>query len=160
MSDRFLSIAIDAAWDAMESGGGPFGAVVARGDEVIAVGRNEAEPSHDPTAHAEVMAIRHACRKIGTRDLAGCVLYASCYPCPMCLAAAYWANLREIRFAVTEDEAARHGFDDEFIRLDLALPSPKRRVLLRHVPVGGAERVMEEFSRRQGGYGGEPIGRP
>ena len=97
----------------MEEGGGPFGAVVVRGGEIIGRGVNRVTVTFDPTAHAEVTAIRDACRNIGDFSLQGCELYTSCQPCPMCLCAALWARLDRIYYANTTRQAARAGFDDE-----------------------------------------------
>jgi tRNA(Arg) A34 adenosine deaminase TadA len=111
-----LREAIRLSRERMRQGrGGPFGAVVARDGVIVARGWNAVTSSLDPTAHAEVVAIRRACRKLGTFSLAGCVLYASCEPCPMCLAAAYWGRVDRLVFAATRDDAARAGFDDTFI---------------------------------------------
>ena len=106
--------------------GGPFGAVVARDGTIVARGWNAVTSASDPTAHAEIVAIRRACRKLGTFSLAGCVLYASCEPCPMCLAAAYWARVDRLVFAATRDDAARAGFDDAFIYDQVPLPTAER----------------------------------
>ncbi len=110
---RFVREAIRVARVRMLQGrGGPFGAVVARNGVIVARGWNAVTSGNDPTAHAEVVAIRRACRALGTFSLAGCVLYASCEPCPMCLAAAYWARVDRLVYAATRDDAARAGFDD------------------------------------------------
>lgn len=100
--------------------GGPFGAVVVQNGTVLGKGRNRVLASHDPTAHAEIAAIRDACANLGSHDLTGCVLYTSCYPCPMCLSAAIWANIRTIYYGNTTEDAERIGFRDghiyDFIR--------------------------------------------
>ena len=111
---------------------GPFGAVVARDGIIVARGWNAVTSSLDPTAHAEVVAIRRGCRKLGTFSLAGCVLYASCEPCPMCLAAAYWARVDRLVYAAGRDDAARAGFDDAFIYDQVATAG--RRALASHLP--------------------------
>lgn len=103
--------------------GGPFGAVVAQGGKILAGGCNEVLATNDPTAHAEVVAIRAACRALGSFDLSGCELYTSCEPCPMCLAAAYWARIDRIVFANTRRDAAAIGFGDAFIYRELAKPA-------------------------------------
>jgi len=105
---------------------GPFGAVVARDSEVLGRGFNNVVKSRDPTAHAEIAAIRQACSQLGTHDLSGCTLYASCEPCPMCLGAAYWAGIDCIFYAATRDDAASAGFDDEFLYREVALPPSER----------------------------------
>jgi len=106
--------------------GGPFGAVVARGGRIVAKGWNRVTTGLDPSAHAEIVAIRRACRRLGTFHLDGCVLYASCEPCPMCLAAAYWARVDRIAWAASRQDAAAAGFDDELIYREVALPAPER----------------------------------
>lgn len=110
----------------VENGGGPFGAVIARGGEIIATGVNRVTANCDPTAHAEVSAIRAAAQKLGTFNLAGCDIYSSCEPCPMCLGAIYWARLDRLFYGNTKADAARIGFDDAFIYKELALPLPER----------------------------------
>ena len=109
----------------VENGGGPFGAVIARGGEIIA-GVNRVTANCDPTAHAEVSAIRAAAQKLGTFNLSGCDIYSSCEPCPMCLGAIYWARLDRLFYGNTKADAARIGFDDAFIYKELALPLSER----------------------------------
>jgi len=120
---RFLRLAIELATTHMQAGhGGPFGAVVVKDGVVIAEGWNEVTSANDPTAHAEVQALRKAAAKLGHFELTGCVLYASCQPCPMCLGASYWARVDRLFYAGDSAEAARAGFDDAFIYEDLARP--------------------------------------
>ncbi|MES2387457.1 MAG: nucleoside deaminase [Bacteroidota bacterium] len=108
--------------------GGPFGALIVRNGEIVAQAANNVIAGNDPTAHAEVEAIRAACRKLETFDLSGCEIYTSCEPCPMCLSAIYWARLDKIYYAGTRHDAAAIGFDDEHIYQELALPMDKREV--------------------------------
>lgn len=110
----------------VENGGGPFGAVIARGGEIIATGVNRVTANCDPTAHAEVSAIRAAAQKLGTFNLSGCEIYSSCEPCPMCLGAIYWARLDRLFYGNTKADAARIGFDDAFIYKELTLPLSER----------------------------------
>lgn len=110
----------------VDNGGGPFGAVIARGGEIIATGVNRVTANCDPTAHAEVSAIRAATQKLGTFNLSGCEIYSSCEPCPMCLGAIYWARLDRLFYGNTKADAARIGFDDAFIYKELALPLSER----------------------------------
>jgi tRNA(Arg) A34 adenosine deaminase TadA len=113
----------------MEAGaGGPFGAVIVKDGRIIAEGWNQVTSANDPTAHAEIMAIRNACAALGTFQLPGCSIYASCEPCPMCLGAIYWARLERIYYANTRAEAARIGFDDALIYNEIALPPEARRI--------------------------------
>lgn len=126
---KFLKQAIELA--KKKSGGGdygPFGAVVVMDGQIVGDGYNKVVPSHDPTAHAEVVAIRNACESLGTHDLSKCVLYASCEPCPMCLAATYWARIKRVVYAASRKDAAGAGFDDDFLYKEVALPPQKRAV--------------------------------
>ena len=114
--------------------GGPFGAVVVSNGRVIAEGCNQVTSGIDPTAHAEIVAIRAACRKLGRFDLAGCEIYSSCEPCPMCLAAIYWARLDRVYFANDRDDAARIGFDDAELYRQITLPVDSRSIPMIHLP--------------------------
>lgn len=108
--------------------GGPFGAVILRGEEIIASGQNRVTSSSDPTAHAEIVAIRAACEALGTHSLAGCSIFSSCEPCPMCLAAIHWARLDSLTFAASREDAAKSGFDDELLYRELLLPFDARSI--------------------------------
>lgn len=125
---ELMQRAIDLAVENVRNGGGPFGAVIARGGEIVAEGVNRVTSQHDPTAHAEVQAIRKACSELNTFDFTGLDIYASCEPCPMCLGAIYWAHLDHLYFAGTKDDAARIGFDDAFIYKELPLPIHERKL--------------------------------
>ena len=118
--------AIALSEQSVRNGGGPFGAVVARNGEIIAEASNRVTIDHDPTAHAEVNAIRKAARELDTFDLSGCDIYTSCEPCPMCLGAIYWAHLDRIYYANDRKDAARIGFDDDFIYKEIALTPADR----------------------------------
>ncbi|MCL2711564.1 MAG: nucleoside deaminase, partial [Planctomycetaceae bacterium] len=114
--DSFMQIAVEAARKGMAAGmGGPFGAVVVRDGEVVAVAHNEVLGTNDPTAHAEIVAIRKATATLGRFDLSDCTLYSTCEPCPMCLSAIHWAGIRTLYFGADRHDAAGGGFDDEFI---------------------------------------------
>lgn len=126
--ETFMRRAIALAVENVKNGGGPFGAVITRGDEIIAEGVNRVTAQHDPTAHAEVQAIRKAAERLQTFDLAGCDIYSSCEPCPMCLGAIYWAHLDHLYFAGTKNDAAAVGFDDAFIYKELSLPIHERKL--------------------------------
>ena len=108
--------------------GGPFGAVIVRDGEIIAEGHNKVTSSNDPTAHAEVVAIREACRKLESFSLEGCEIYTSCEPCPMCLSAIYWARLERIYYANTREDAAKVGFDDDLLYGEMARPIGERQL--------------------------------
>jgi len=113
--------------------GGPFGALVVKDDIVIATGANQVTRTNDPTAHAEVVAIREACRILGSYQLTGCELYASCEPCPMCLGAIFWARPSRVFFAATHDDATAAGFDDSFIYRQIDLPHAQRSIPMTHL---------------------------
>lgn len=126
---RFMEEAIRLAVENAKNGtGGPFGAVVVKDGKVIAACGNSVTPDNDPTAHAEVNAIREACRKLGVFQLEGCEVYASCEPCPMCLGAIYWARPAKVYYASTKEDAALAGFDDSFIYKEIALPEAGRSI--------------------------------
>ncbi|MGB8474422.1 MAG: nucleoside deaminase [Candidatus Acidiferrum sp.] len=129
MRNAFMSRAIQLSIEGVREGrGGPFGAVVVKGGEIIAEGSNRVTSMNDPTAHAEILAIRLACEKLGSFDLKDCELYTSCEPCPMCFGAIYWARLSRIYFATTAEDASKIGFDDSFIYSELHLPTSRRRI--------------------------------
>jgi tRNA(Arg) A34 adenosine deaminase TadA len=125
----FLKRAIQLAEEGMDKGqGGPFGAVVVKDGEIIAEANNKVTASNDPTAHAEVVAIRRACEKLQDFQLENCILYTSCEPCPMCLGAIYWARPKKVYYALTREDAAKIGFDDQFIYDEIALKMDDRKV--------------------------------
>ena len=127
MRNPFLLRAIElAVLNIEERKGGPFGAVIVRDGTIIAEGTNLVTASLDPTAHAEVVAIRKACAVLQTFELTGCVVYTSCEPCPMCLAAIYWSRAEKVYFAAGREDAAAAGFDDEFLYRELSLPMGQR----------------------------------
>ena len=131
MSDPtpLLRRAVEISGEHMRAGlGGPFGAVIARDCEIIAEGSNCVTSANDPTAHAEVVAIREACQKLGTFDLSGCTIYASCEPCPMCLSAIYWARLKCLYYGNSKDDAAGIGFDDAYLYREVGLAPGERSV--------------------------------
>ena len=128
MAESFIRQAIDLALANVDRDGGPFGALVVRDGIVIATGANQVTRTNDPTAHAEVVAIREACRVLGSFQLLGCDLYSSCEPCPMCLGAIYWARPSRVYYAATHDDAAAAGFDDSFIYKQIAVPHAQRTI--------------------------------
>ena len=114
--NEFMDVAIDLSDDNFEKNyGGPFGACIVKDGEIIGKGINRVIKDNDPTAHAEIIAIRNACKKLGTHDLTGCEIYTSCYPCPMCLSAIIWSNIKKVYYANTKEDAADIGFRDDFI---------------------------------------------
>jgi guanine deaminase len=129
MNNSFMARAIELSIENVRSGlGGPFGAVIVKDGAVVAEGVNRVTASNDPTAHAEMLAIRAACEKLDTFNLKECEIYASCEPCPMCLGAIYWAHLSHIYFAGLAADAAEIGFDDSFIYRELAKPHAQRKI--------------------------------
>jgi guanine deaminase len=125
--EKFMKEAIKMAEENIITGkGGPFGAVVVRNGEIIVAVGNRVTATNDPTAHAEVVAIREACKTLDTFDLTGCEIYASCEPCPMCLGAIMWARIDKLYYAADRIDASRAGFDDELFYTELALPMEKR----------------------------------
>ncbi len=144
---HFMYIAIEASKLGMEAGdGGPFGCVIVKGDEIVGRGHNRVLCSNDPTAHAEVVAIRDACTNLGSYQLTGCEVYCSCEPCPMCFGALYWARPERIYFANTKKDAAAIGFDDAFIYEQLEIPDlSQRKIPLIHIPMEDACHVFESW---------------
>lgn len=128
MNKKFMQRAIDLSIRNVADGGGPFGAVIVKDGEVVAEGVNRVTASCDPTAHAEVSAIREACRRQGTFKLDGCEIYTSCEPCPMCLSAIYWAGISRIYYANTKRDADKIGFGDNFIYDEIARPYNERAI--------------------------------
>ena len=126
---KFMRMAIMLSKQNVEQSlGGPFGAVIVKNGKVIAKSANKVTTTNDPTAHAEISAIRLACKKIKSFDLSGCVIYTSCEPCPMCLGAIYWTHINTIYYANTKKDAAAIGFDDQFIYDEIDLPMEKRKL--------------------------------
>lgn len=127
----FLLQAIRMAEDNVRNGGGPFGALVVKGGKIVGKGVNRVTRNNDPTAHAEVVAIRDACQNLGTFQLTDCDIYTSCEPCPMCLGAIYWSRPAKVFFAASKEDAAEAGFDDAFIYKELELPLSRRRLEMK-----------------------------
>jgi guanine deaminase len=131
------------------AGGGPFGAVVVRGGDVIAQGWNRVTSANDPTAHAEIVAIRRACRRLKVFHLTDCDLYTSCEPCPMCLSAIYWAHVRHVYYGATRQDAARIDFDDDFIYREIARPIARRRIKMKQLLRAEALVAFDEWRSKQ-----------
>ena len=145
MDSALLQKVIDMAVDNVRGDGGPFAALVVRDGVVIATGANQVTRTNDPTAHAEMVAIREACRVLGEHQLAGCDVYSSCEPCPMCLGALYWARPARVFFAATKLEAAEAGFDDSFIYQQIDLPHSERSIPMFHVADQRATKPFEAW---------------
>ena len=151
MDNPFMARAIQLSIDNVHTGrGGPFGAVVVKDGAIVAEAANQVTSTNDPTAHAEVVAIRESCKKLGVFDLEGCEIYTSCEPCPMCLGAAWWARVERIVFAATRTDAAGAGFDDEKLYRELALPPASRRLPMQQILRDKAVEVFDEWKRMPG----------
>jgi len=138
--------AIDLAVENVRRDGGPFAALVVKDGVVIATGANQVTRTNDPTAHAEIVAIREACRVLGAFQLDGCDFYASCEPCPMCLGAIYWARPARVFYAATHEDAGAAGFDDSFIYRQISVPLGERSIPMIHVADAAATRPFAEWS--------------
>lgn len=149
MNAEILREAIRLSREKMEANeGGPFGALIVRKGEIIGRGWNRVTSTNDPTAHAEVVAIRDACGRVGTFSLAGCEIYSSCEPCPMCLAAIYWARLEGIYYGASCEDAAVIGFDDAKFYEELRKPVHKRSVVMKQGLRVEAKEVFEEWLKK------------
>ena len=147
--NKYMQLAIDLAKENVKKGfGGPFGAVIVKNGEVIAQAANSVTSTNDPTAHAEVNAIRQACKKLNTFNLSGCEIYASCEPCPMCLSAIYWARIGKVYVAATKKDAAEAGFDDEFIYKELDLPENKRQLRTSELLMEEGQKPFIEWKQK------------
>ncbi len=145
----YMSRAIALSKQGMEAGeGGPFGAVIVKNGEIIAEGNNRVLLTNDPTAHAEVTAIRRACQLLGRFDLSDCQLYTSCEPCPMCLGAIYWARPQKVFYANTAAQAAAIAFDDSFIYDEIARPMSERQISFEHQPRRDAAAVFTAWQQK------------
>lgn len=148
---KFLERAIELARQGMKSGqGGPFGCVIVQGELVVGEGNNQVTSTNDPTAHAEVVAIRQACEKLGTWQLSDCDIYTSCEPCPMCLGAIYWARPRRVVYANTREEAAAIEFDDALIYEQINTKLADRIIPFIHEPHPAAQALFEEWKNWEG----------
>lgn len=145
---EFMRRAIDLSIENIDMGGGPFGAVIVRDGKLIASGTNRVVPNNDPTAHAEVVAIRNACRELETFDLSGCTVYTSCEPCPMCLSALYWAGVERICYANTKRDAAAISFDDSYIYDQLRLDYDRRTIHCEHFMRDEALEAFRKWSEK------------
>ena len=151
IEQSFLDRAVELSRRGMKSEhGGPFGCVIVKDGEIIGEGWNAVTSTNDPTAHAEVVAIRQACKKLHTYQLTGCDIYTSCEPCPMCLGAIYWARPNRVIFANTREEAAAIEFDDNFIYEEIKADLKTRKIPFMHVPHPDAIKVFEEWKNWEG----------
>ena len=146
---EFMEMAIKLSIENIDSGGGPFGAVIVRNGEIISTGTNRVVPNADPTAHAEIMAIRNACSKLGTFQLTGCTIYSSCEPCPMCLSALYWAGVSRICYGCTKSDAKAIEFDDSFIYDQLDLNNEDRSIKCEHFMRSEALKAFRKWEEKE-----------
>jgi len=148
--EQFMEMAIKMAENNIkEQKGGPFGALVVKDGVVVGRGSNHVTSDNDPTAHAEVVAIRDACKNLNTFNLEGCEIYASCEPCPMCLGAIYWARLGKLYYAGTKDDAANANFDDSFIYKEFELPKEERSIPSSQLMRNKAVQVFEKWNENE-----------
>jgi guanine deaminase len=149
MKEKFMREAIRLSLSKMRKNcGGPFGAVVVRNGKIVGRGWNQVTSANDPTAHAEVTAIRDACKKLKTFHLDGCELYTSCEPCPMCLSAIYWARFKKVYYANTRKDAAKIDFDDDLIYREVSKPISKRLLPMTQLLRGEALEVFAEWKNK------------
>jgi guanine deaminase len=149
MDKEFLQQAIDLAVENARSGqGGPYGAVIVKDNQLIAASGNKVTSNIDPTAHAEVMAIRLACQRLNDFQLQGCILYSSCEPCPMCLGAIYWARLEKVYFACSRHDAAAANFDDSFIYDEISVLPHQRSIAMLHLNLPDAMQPFEIWAEK------------
>lgn len=144
---KYMQEAIDEAIQSVDyKNGGPFGAIVVKDGEIVGRGHNMVTANNDPTAHAEIVAIREACKTLNTFNLEGCEIYASCEPCPMCLGSIYWANISKLFYAATKEDAAKAAFSDAHIYDEIALPKNKRKLPSIQLMREDAVKVFEKWN--------------
>lgn len=149
LEEKFMQEAVALSRQGMESGeGGPFGCVIVKDGQIVGRGNNRVTSTNDPTAHAEVVAIRDACKTLGAFQLDDCEIYASCEPCPMCLGAIYWARAKKIYFANNRQDAAAIGFDDSMIYEEMNKSMNERKIPIVSVGRKGAIKVFEEWKAK------------
>jgi tRNA(Arg) A34 adenosine deaminase TadA len=148
--EKFMMEAIALSQNGVRNNeGGPFGCIIVKDDKIIGRGNNKVTSSNDPTAHAEVIAIRDACKNLGTFQLEGCEIYTSCEPCPMCLGAIYWARPKVVYFANSRQDAANIGFDDSMIYEELGIDLDKRKIPIINLGSEDALKIFEEWQNKE-----------
>ena len=145
MKNKFMERAIELSIESVNIGGGPFGSIIVKDDKIIAEGSNEVTLINDPTAHGEIVAIRQACKSLNNFDLSGCELYSTCEPCPMCLSAIYWAHIDKIYYGNTRLDAAKIGFDDNYIYNELSKQLSQRKIPMQQLNQEDAIKVFKEW---------------
>ena len=146
--NKFMLRAIELSISSAKDTGGPFGCVMVKDDKIIAEGSNKVTFSNDPTAHAEIVAIREACKKLNTFNLSGCDLYASCEPCPMCLSAIYWSHVDNIFYANTREDAKKINFDDSLIYSEISKKNEDRKIPIKQMLRDEALKAFEIWSKK------------
>lgn len=147
--EKFMQEAILLAFENIKNGGGPFAALVVKNGKIVGKGANRVTANNDPTAHAEVMAIRDACKNLATFQLTDCVIYTTCEPCPMCLGAIYWARPTKIYYAANKADAAAINFDDKFIYEEIEKPVGKRKIPALELLRTSGIKVFEEWKNNE-----------
>jgi len=147
-NNNFMLRAIELSIDSANKTGGPFGCVIVKNNKIIGEGSNKVTLSNDPTAHAEIVAIREACKKLNTFNLSGCDLYSSCEPCPMCLSAIYWSHLDNIFYANTRDDAKEINFDDSLIYSEFAKKIEDRKIPIKQMLRDEALQAFKIWSKK------------
>ena len=145
LSKNFMLRAIELSMISLKEDGGPFGCVIVKNNEIISEGFNEVTNKNDPTAHAEIVAIRNACKKLNTFNLKGTQMFTSCEPCPMCLSAIYWSHIDKIYYGNNRKDAAKIGFDDSYIYDELSIELNKRKIPLEQINEKEAIKAFEEW---------------
>ena len=146
--NKFMLRAIELSISSAKDTGGPFGCVMVKDDKIIAEGSNKVTFSNDPTAHAEIVAIREACKKLNTFNLSGCDLYASCEPCPMCLSAIYWSHVDNIFYANTREDAKKINFDDSLIYSEISKKNEDRKIPIKQMLRDEALKAFEIWNKK------------
>ena len=146
---NFMERAVELAKEGVNSCGGPFGAVIVKDGKIIGEAYNEVTKTKDPTAHAEVLAIKRACKKLETFDLTGCDLYSSCEPCPMCLAAMYWARINKLYYSSTREDAKKAGFKDSIIYNEVMLRNEERQLVTVKMKIKGSNEPFDLWIKKK-----------
>ncbi|HPD34329.1 MAG TPA: nucleoside deaminase [Candidatus Kapabacteria bacterium] len=149
MNNNFIDRAIELSKIGIAKGGGPFGAVIVKNNEIIAEAHNTVTIDNDPTAHAEINAIRMASRILGRFDLSDCIIYSSCEPCPMCISAIYWAKIKVVYYANTRYDAAKIGFSDEMIYNEICKQNENKQIQLIQIPNEYAQQIFNEWLEKE-----------
>ena len=148
MKNEFMKKAIDLSVESVNNGGGPFGCIIVKDNKIISEGSNKVTSTNDPTAHGEIVAIRVACEKLNNFSLNGCELYSNCEPCPMCLAAIYWARIDKIYYANTREDAKKIDFDDSFIYLEIPKKIDDRKIKMKQMLRDDALKAFEIWDKK------------